>query len=188
MELPADTLLPRSTFRPDLSNYMRVFRALFSLICVLLLAFVGFRFAFGQDSVANTEDKLSRQFTQSATSAMVSIHQVKQSISTILTKNLPSGYYDPALGAQAYEKVRTAQVDATTNGDQQAAILLNSYFTKLKDWAEKHKSDRQSMNATNTMGQDWLSQDSDWQTIEACEKALNTVLIDRVYKNIPSCQ
>jgi hypothetical protein len=161
---------------------------LFSLICVLLVTLVGFRFAFAQESGANAEDKLSRQFTQSATSAMVSIHQVKQSIATVLTKNLPSGYYDPALGAQAYEKVRTAQVNAATNGDQQAATLLNSYFTKVKDWAEKHKSDRQSMNATQTMGQDWLSQDPAWQSIEACEKALNTVLIDRAYKNIPSCQ
>lgn len=157
-------------------------------ICVVLLTLVGFRFASGQDSDANTGDKLSRQFTQSATSAMVSIHQLKQSIATVVSKNLPGGYYNPDLGAQAYEKVRTAQDDATTSGDRQAATLLNSYFMKVKGWGEKYKADRQSMVATNTVRQDMLSQDSDWLTIQACEKALNTLLIDRVYNNISLCQ
>jgi hypothetical protein len=119
---------------------------------------------------------------------MVSIHQLKQSFATLVTKNLPIGYYSPNVGAQTYEKVRMAQVNTTTDGDQQAAVVLNSYFMKVKRWTEKYKADRQSMDATKTMNQDFLSQDADWLTIQACESALNIMLADRSYNNIPLCQ
>lgn len=125
---------------------------------------------------------------QSATSALIAIHQAKQNIATVVTKNLPLAYYNPDLAARAYDQVRQSQIAATTNGDQQAAALLNSYFTNVKTWADKYKADRQSMNATNTMGEDILSDDAGWQAIESCEKAFNTMLANRVYNNIPSCQ
>jgi hypothetical protein len=163
-------------------------RVLFPLICVVLLRLLGYQFALGQDASTNAQDKLSRQFTQSATSAMVSLHQVKQNIATVLEKNLPGGYYDPNLAARAYENVRTAQTDATTNGDQQTATLLDAYFTKVKTWAEKYKAARQSMNATRTMGEDFLTDDPEWQAINTCEKALNTLLTQGVYHEIRSCQ
>lgn len=160
------------------------------MVCVLLLAFAGSGFArsAGQSSSSDSQDRLSTAFTQAATSAVIGIHQSKQNIANVVNKNLPSGYYNPNLAAQAYEQVRQAQIVAKTNGDQQAATLLNSYFTKVKSWAEKYKSDRQSMNATNTMGQDVLGQDPEWQAIESCEKGLNTMLTNRVYSDIASCQ
>ena len=84
--------------------------------------------------------------------------------------------------------MRQSQIVATTNGDQQAATLLNSHFMKVKAWADKYKAARQSMNATDTIGENPLARDSDWQAIESCEEALNTMLIKRVYNAIPSCQ
>jgi len=141
--------------------------------------------AFGQDS--SSPDKLSRQFTHSATSAMVSIHQVKQSAARILESNLPSGYYDPRLSAKAYEDLRAAETNATTTGDHQTATLLNSYFTKVKSWLEKYKEQRKDMNATRTMGEDFLADDPDWHAINTCEKALNSVLTNGSYAEIRSC-
>jgi hypothetical protein len=44
------------------------------------------------------------------------------------------------------------------------------------------------MNATNTMGENLLAQDPGWHAIESCEKALNAMLLNRVYNNIGSCQ
>jgi hypothetical protein len=155
----------------------------------VLLVFVAGGFAFGQDSSADQQDnKLSPKFTQAAISAMVSIHQAKQNIATVVTRNLPSGYYNPSYAAQAYEQVNVAQVDATTNGDQQAATLLSDYFNNVKSWAENYKAQRESMNATTTMGQDFLKQDPKWQNIESCEKAMNSMLTSREYTEIFACE
>jgi len=140
------------------------------------------------DPSPDSLDRLSTAFTQSATSALIAIYQSKQNIAAVVKRNLPSGYYNPDLAARAYDQVRQSEIAATTNGDQQAAILLNSYFMRVKAWADKYKAARQSMNATNTMGEDPLGQDSDWQAIESCEKALNTMLSKRVYNDIASCQ
>jgi hypothetical protein len=142
-------------------------------------------FAVSQD--LSTQDKLSRQFTQSATSAMVSIHQVKQNVARILESNLPSGYYDPQLSAKAYEDFRAAETNATTHGDQQTATLLSSYFTKVKSWVEKYKEQRKDMDATRTMGEDFLNDDPDWHAINTCEKELNSLLTSGSYSEIGSC-
>jgi hypothetical protein len=147
----------------------------------------GYLVAFGQNSSANAPEGLSRQFKHSANSAMVSIHQVKQNVARILESNLPTGYYDPQLSAKAYENVRAAETNATTHGDQQTAVLLSSYFTKVKSWVEKYKQQRQDMNATRTMGEDFLGDDPDWQAINTCEKELNSLLTSGTYSEIRSC-
>ena len=159
-----------------------------SLIWVVVLIGLELGSVRGQDAAPGAGSMLSSQFTQSATSALVGIHQAKQNIATVLTKNLPNAYYNPDLAARAYEQVRTAQVGATTDGDKDAALLLNSYFMKVKNWADKYKEARRSMNATRTMGEDFLREDTDWQAIETCEKALNNVLIHRAYNDVPSCR
>jgi hypothetical protein len=160
--------------------------AVLALTCILLLLLLRPGNSRAQD--ADTTTKLSRQFTQSATTALVSIHRTKENIATVVSKNLPGGYYNPNLAAQAYEHLRTAQLSANSDGDQQAALLLSSYFTKVKTWAEGHKVDRQSLNASRTMGENAISQDPDWQAIDSCEKALNAMLISGQYSSISSCQ
>lgn len=142
-----------------------------------------------QSTSSDNQSRLSAAFTGSATSALIAIHQAKQNIANVVTKNLPLGYYDPKLAAQAYDQVRQSQIAAKTNGDQQAATLLNSYFTKVRTWAEGYKAARQSMNATDTMGgSEMLAQDSDWQAIESCEKAFNTMLVNRIYTELSACE
>jgi hypothetical protein len=149
------------------------------LAFTLLLAFPG---SGAADPVwqasANSQEGLSKAFTQSATTALIAI---------LVSKNQPIGYYNPNLAAQAYDQVRQSQIAASTGGDQQAATLLNAYFMKVKTWAEQYKAARESMNATNTMGENMLAQDSGWQAIESCEKSFNTMLINRVYNDIPAC-
>jgi hypothetical protein len=158
------------------------------LAFTLLLAFPG---SGAADPVwqasANSQEGLSKAFTQSATTALIAIHQAKQNIANVVSKNQPIGYYNPNLAAQAYDQVRQSQIAASTGGDQQAATLLNAYFMKVKTWAEQYKAARESMNATNTMGENMLAQDSGWQAIESCEKSFNTMLINRVYNDIPAC-
>lgn len=141
------------------------------------------------DSSPDPSTLLSDEFRKPATSALIAIHQAKQNIAKVVTKNLPIGYYNPNLAAQAYDQVRQSQIAAQTDGDQQAATLLNSYFTKVRTWAEQYKAARQSMDATNTMaGPEMLADDSDWQAIESCEKAFNAMLDSRVYNAIASCE
>lgn len=141
-----------------------------------------------QSPSSDSQEQLSAPFTKSATSALVAIHQAKQNIANVVSKNLPIGYYDPSLAARAYDQVRQSQIDASTNGDQQAAAQLNSYVTKVKTWAEQYKAARQSMNASRTMGENMLAQDAGWQAVESCEKGLNTMLVNRVYHEIASCR
>jgi hypothetical protein len=141
-----------------------------------------------QSPSSDHQNGLSAAFTKPATSALIAIHQAKQNIANVVSKNLPLGYYNPDLAAQAYDQVRQSQMAATTNGDQQAAALLGKYFTKVKTWAEQYKVARQSLNATKTMGENMLAHDSGWQAIESCEKAFNTMLVNRVYHEIASCE
>jgi hypothetical protein len=141
-----------------------------------------------QSPSSDHQNGLSAAFTRPATSALIAIHQTKQNIANVVSKNLPLGYYNPDLAAQAYDQVRQSQIAATTNGDQKAATLLGKYFTKVKTWAEQYKVARQSLDATNTMGENMLAQDSGWQAIESCEKAFNTMLVNRVYNEIASCE
>jgi hypothetical protein len=187
MELLPDTSVRQSDAAPHLSPRGRAGNALL-LLSIFFLACMEIPLAFGQNPDAANGDALSREFNQSAISAMVSIHQAKDHMATVISKNLPGAFYDPGLAAEAYEKVRMAEVSATTTGDQQTASLLTSYFTKIKNWADKYKADRQNMNATRTMTHDLLAKDSEWQSIEACEKALNTLLVNRTYAPIGSCQ
>jgi hypothetical protein len=141
-----------------------------------------------QPPAYDSQEKLSKEFVQPATSALIAIHTSKQNIADVVSKNLPNGFYDPNLAAKAYDQVRQSEIAAHTSGDQKAATLLNSYFTKVKAWADKYKEARQNMNATNTMGEDFLNQDSDWQAIQSCEKAFNTMLTSRAFHDIDSCR
>jgi hypothetical protein len=142
----------------------------------------------GQQPNPRPQDQLTTQFTQNANSALVSIHKTKQNIAMVVTKNLPTFYYDPNLAANAYEQVRAADLSATSNGDRQTSTLLASYFAKVRGWAQKYKADRESMNATTTVGEDFLDNDPDWQAIETCEKALNALLVSRAYSDVSSCR
>jgi hypothetical protein len=119
---------------------------------------------------------------------MVSIHSVKQNILNIVQNNLPSGYYDPKLATTAYDQMRQAQIAATTNGDQQAAALLGTYFQQVKSWADKYKEARKDMDATDTMNRNDITQDPQLQSLDACEKGLNSMLVSGVYTNVDSCQ
>lgn len=153
--------------------------------CVVLVLLLNAAMATAQ--AQGEENGLSKQFTQSAITAMASIHQVKESIATVVAKNLPGAYYNPRLGSQADLDVRSAQLQATTSADQEAATLLNSYFNKVRNWGLKYKSARESMNGTQTIDEKFLENDSEWQAIETCEKGLNAVLTARTYSNVPSC-
>lgn len=189
-------MVGKSTFRlqPEYTQhfggYMLEIRRSFALFVAVLLvltssvsAIPGWRV---QD--ASSQQKLSKGFMDAATTALVSIHTAKQNILNIVQNNLPSGYYNPRLATTAYEQMRQAQIAATTDGDQQAAALLDSYWQKVKAWADKYKEARQSMNATDTMNKNDIAQDPDLQAIDACEKGFNNMLISRVYNEIPSCQ
>jgi len=134
------------------------------------------------------QQTLSNGFMSAATSAMVSIHSVKQNILNIVQNNLPSGYYDPKLATAAYDQMRQAQIAAKTNGDQQAAALLGTYFQQVKSWAEKYKDARKDMDATNTMNRNDIMEDPQLQSLDSCEKGLNSMLVSRVYTNVDSCQ
>lgn len=142
-----------------------------------------------QAQVADSSQKLSKAFMDAATQALVSIHSVKQSVLNIVENNLPTatGYFDPKLATTAYEQLRQAQIAAKTSGDQQAATLLGNYFQQVKAWADKYKDARQSMDADNTMNRSDITQDPQLQTLNACEKGLNSMLISRVYRNVDSC-
>ena len=157
-------------------------------MALLFLSFQGLASPMWQTSPQDPQTGLSKEFLQPATSALISIHQAKQNIANVISKNLPIGYYDPSLAAQAYDQVRQSQIAATTNGDHQAATLLNSYFAKVKAWADQYKADRESMNASRTMGEDFLSDDTVWQAIQACEKGFNEMLASRAYKDIAECK
>jgi hypothetical protein len=153
--------------------------------CLVFLLSLNAAIATAQ--VQGEENGLSKQFMQSAITAMASIHQVKESIATVVAKNLPGAYYNPHLGSQAELDVRTAQLHATTSADQQAATLLDSYFNKVRNWGLKYKSARESMNGTKTIDEKFLENDSEWQSIGACEKGLNAMLTARTYSNVPAC-
>lgn len=141
-----------------------------------------------QDANANSHDMLSRQFTKSATTAMVSIHELKESIANVISKNLPNGSYNPTLAARAYQGLRAAELDATSEGDNKTVPLLDFYFTKVRTWGNKYSTERRSLNATDTMGENVLDNDSDWIAIQACEKSLNSLLRDRKYNYIHLCK
>lgn len=141
-----------------------------------------------QPQSSESANHLSPAFLRSATSALVAIHECKQNVARVVSKNLPRGFYDPNLAARAFGQVEQTKIDASTDGDHQAATLLNSYVTKVKTWAERHKADRDAMNASRTMGEDPLAQDSDWQAIESCENGLKTMLSHRVFDEIAGCR
>jgi hypothetical protein len=157
---------------------------------VVLIALTGTLFAGQPWQVQDTDSqqRLSRGFAGAATSAMVSIHSVKQNILNIVQNNLPSGYYDPKLATTAYDQMRQAQIAATTNGDQQASALLGTYFQQVKSWADKYKEARKDMDATDTMNRNDITQDPQLQSLDACEKGLNSMLVSGVYTNVDSCQ
>lgn len=164
----------------------KLVRSLCVVNCLALVLSLNAGSAIAQEP--NGEKTLSKQFTQSAITAMVSIHQAKESIATVVDQNLPDAYYNPNLASRATLDVRTAKIEATTNDDQQVAAMLDSYFVKVQNWGLKYKSARESMNATHTTGERFLANDSEWQAIEACEKGLNSVLTARNYSNVASCQ
>ena len=163
-------------------------RSLSFFLMMIALTGAGFAVQPQQGQDADPQQKLSRGFMDAATSALVSIHSVKQNILNIVQNNLPSGYYDPKLATTAYEQMRQAQIAATTHGDQEAGALLGTYFQQVKSWAEKYKDARQNMDATHTMNRDNIAEDSQLQSIDACEKGLNSMIVSRVYTNVGSCQ
>jgi hypothetical protein len=153
-------------------------------LCLLVITPVG-RTQDAQDS----SQVLSRDFVLSATGALARLHSVKQNMVEVNSSRMPGVEYNKDLAVQAYEKIREAQVNAKSSGDQSTADMLTSYAKRLQGWGEQYRSARESMDASKTMGEDEVRNDPDLQTMDECERGLAAALKRGSYtEEIRSCR
>jgi hypothetical protein len=137
----------------------------------------------------NSSDKLSPAFSQAAVGALADIYRWKESARAAAKSDVVPDL-NPArpLKTSAYEHVRRAQISATTQGDQQAATMLEKNFSDVNAWVDKLIDARKNMDATNVVEPGSVDQDPDLVRINTCEKAFNAMLGNGTFAPIAECQ
>ncbi|MGD0908146.1 MAG: hypothetical protein ABSA96_11230 [Candidatus Acidiferrales bacterium] len=131
---------------------------------------------------------LSRGFASAAISELAEMREWRGAIGTILTYNVPVvGTWPQDYRDHVNMDLSQVGLVAATSSDQNAFQLLRNEFGNLDEWADQVVSNRNSMNATNTVTPNALQNDQTLAKITDCGRFLNSMLVSGAFADNASC-
>jgi len=100
----------------------------------------------------------------------------------------PAPNFGKYLKIKARESVSQARLHATTEGDHQASMALESLLGKMTAWTDRLTSARTRLDATHAMNPDSVENDDDFRAINGCGQALHSVLLQGTFSDVPQCR
>jgi hypothetical protein len=131
---------------------------------------------------------LSRGFSSAAISELAEMREWRGAVGTILTYNVPVvGTWPQDYRDHVNMDLSQVGLVAATSSDQNAFQLLRNEFGNLDEWADQVVSNRNSMNATNTVTPNALQNDQTLAKITDCGRFLNSMLVSGAFADNASC-
>jgi len=131
---------------------------------------------------------LSRGFSSAAISLLAEMREWRGAVGTILTYNVPVvGTWPQDYRDHVNADLSQVGLAAATSSDQDAFQLLRNEFGNLAQWADQVVSNRNSMNATNTVTPNALQNDQTLAKITDCGRFLNSMVVSGTYADNASC-
>jgi hypothetical protein len=131
---------------------------------------------------------LSRGFSSVAVSVLAEMREWRGAVGTILTYNVPVvGSWPQDYRDHVNTDLLQAGLAVVTSSDQEAFQLLRNEFGNLEQWADQVVSNRNSMNATNTVTPNALQNDQALAKITDCGRFLNSMVVSGTYGDNSSC-
>jgi hypothetical protein len=131
---------------------------------------------------------LSRGFSSAAVSLLAEMREWRGAVGTILTYNVPVvGTWPQDYRDHVNADLSQVGLAVITSSDQEAFQLLRNEFGNLEQWADQVVSNRNSMNATNTVTPNALQNDTSLAKITDCGRFLNSMVVSGAYADNASC-
>lgn len=131
---------------------------------------------------------LSRGFASAAISALAEMREWRGAVGTILTYNVPVvGTWPQDYRDHVNADMSQVALAARTSSDQDAFQLLKNEFENLAQWADDVVSNRNAMNATNTVSPNAMQNDQMLAKITDCGRFLNSMLVSGAIADNASC-
>jgi hypothetical protein len=144
--------------------------------------------AVASDDSAQNSQKLSRDFSSAAISALAAMREWRVAVRAMILYGLAvSETWVQAYHQQSMDALQQAAVVASTDADKNALQLLRSEADMMTGWASQVEADRQQLNGEKVVDPNALKDDPTLAKIQKCSQFLNSMVLSGTFNDDPTC-
>jgi len=144
--------------------------------------------AVASDDSAQNSQKLSRDFSSAAISALAAMREWRVAVRAMILYGLAvSETWVQAYHQQSMDALQQAAVVASTDADKNALQLLRNEADMMTSWANQVEADRQQLNGEKVVDPNALKDDPALAKIQKCSQFLNSMVLSGTFNDDPAC-
>jgi hypothetical protein len=133
--------------------------------------------------------RLSADFQRTAIAALSEMREYKGVMEGVVQSGTPvSGHWIQNYETHAQAAMAQTAAAASSEVDHRVLALLQNGWGQLESWAHGVAADRKAMNATRSMSENALANDSALAKITECGGALSQVVTSGTFSEVASCR
>jgi len=144
--------------------------------------------AVASDDSAQNSQKLSRDFSSAAISALAAMREWRVAVRAMILYGLAvSETWVQAYHQQSMDALQQAAVVASTDADKNALQVLRNETDMMTSWANQVEADRQQLNGAKVVDPNALKDDPTLAKIQKCSQFLNSMVLSGSFNDDPAC-
>jgi hypothetical protein len=144
--------------------------------------------AVATDDSAQNSQKLSRDFSSAAISALAAMREWRVAVRAMILYGLAvSETWVQAYHQQSMDALQQAAVVASTDADKNALQVLRNEADMMTSWANQVEADRQQLNGEKVVDPNALKDDPTLAKIQNCSQFLNSMVLSGSFSDDPTC-
>jgi hypothetical protein len=144
--------------------------------------------AVATDDSAQNSQKLSRDFSSAAISALAAMREWRVAVRAMILYGLAvSETWVQAYHQQSMDALQQAAVVASTDADKNALQVLRNEADMMTYWANQVEADRQQLNGEKVVDPNALKDDPTLAKIQKCSQFLNSMVLSGSFNDDPTC-
>jgi hypothetical protein len=144
--------------------------------------------AVATDDSAQNSQKLSRDFSSAAISALAAMREWRVAVRAMILYGLAvSETWVQAYHQQSMDALQQAAVVASTDADKNALQVLRNEADMMTSWANQVEADRQQLNGEKVVDPNALKDDTTLAKIQKCSQFLNSMVLSGSFNDDPTC-
>ena len=144
--------------------------------------------AVATDDFAQNSQKLSRDFSSAAISALAAMREWRVAVRAMILYGLAvSETWVQAYHQQSMDALQQAAVVASTDADKNALQVLRNEADMMTSWADQVEADRQQLNGEKVVDPNALKDDPTLAKIQKCSQFLNSMVLSGSFNDDPTC-
>src|ERR1700688_5240854 len=144
--------------------------------------------AAATDDSAENSQKLSRDFSSAAISALAAMREWRVAVRAMILYGLAvSETWVQAYHQQSMDALQQAAVVASTDADKNALQVFRNEADMMTSWANQVEADRQQLNGEKVVDPNALKDDPTLAKIQKCSQFLNSMVLSGSFTDDPTC-